>query len=88
MRTINESKTFVKIEYSENNKIYMITSFVIEYDSKSFVIELVKDIMKTGIIEDVDNMNEYGIYDYIKEKNMYKAKKVGGDRVVIDKYNK
>ena len=70
MRTINEGKTFMKIEYSENKKIYMITSFIVECDNKSFVIELVKDIMETGIIEDVDNMSEYEIYDYIKEKNM------------------
>lgn len=60
----------MKIEYSENKKIYMITSFIVECDNKSFVIELVKDIMETGIIEDVDNMSEYEIYDYIKEKNM------------------
>ncbi|AAO36489.1 GGDEF domain-containing protein [Clostridium tetani] len=69
MRTINESKTFVKIEYSKDNKIYMITSSMIKHGNKKFVIELVKDIMGTGIIEDVENATECEIYDYIKEKN-------------------
>ncbi|WP_125152537.1 GGDEF domain-containing protein [Clostridium rectalis] len=69
MRTIKENKTFIKIEYSKDGNIYMITSTITEINQKKFVMELIKNIVGTGIISSIESKNEREIYDFIKEKN-------------------
>lgn len=43
MRTFNENKTYVKIEYNKE-KIYMVTAVPFELNDRRIVIELLKDI--------------------------------------------
>lgn len=53
-RAYNEKETFVKIEYT-GTKVYMITAIPVEVDDLPVVLELLKDVTKSGVIENIEN---------------------------------
>jgi len=52
MRAVNEKEIFVKIETSPD-KIMMVTSVPVESEDKPLVIELLKDVTKSMITDDI-----------------------------------
>lgn len=51
MRAYNEDNTFVKIEYNKE-KLFMVMASPINIDNDKYVIETLKDITNTGVVED------------------------------------
>lgn len=74
MRSFNENKTFVKMEYNLN-EIYMVTSIPVKLADRNIVIELLKDAtlsmmpsdsedaLQSNIYSTIDNMNEILLRD-------------------------
>lgn len=51
-RALNENDTFVKVEYNQE-KIYFVMASPITVSGKRYAVELLKDITKTGIVQDL-----------------------------------
>lgn len=68
MRAYNEKDTFVKFEYNKE-KIYMIMASPIFINDDKYVIEMLKDVTNTGIIEDFHNKTTIEIQSFLNEMN-------------------
>ncbi|MDP4088393.1 MAG: GGDEF domain-containing protein [Bacillota bacterium] len=68
MRAYYDKKTYVKIEYNKD-KIFLVTASPIRIGSEDYVIELLKDITETGIIENIEKRTQEGIVGAIQEMN-------------------
>lgn len=68
MRAYNEEETFVKIEYNKE-KIYMVMATPVINDSEKYVIELLKDITKTGVVENINEKTVFEIQKLVNEMN-------------------
>lgn len=68
MRAYHKEDTFVKIEYNKE-KIYMVMASSLIIDNHKYVIEMLKDITETGIIEDLQYKATKEIQDLINEMN-------------------
>lgn len=67
-RAYKENQTFVKIEYN-GEKVYLITAVPVQIENTLAVIELLKDITKTGVIENIENKDNNTIYRAVKQMN-------------------
>lgn len=67
-RAYNEKETFVKIEYN-GEKIYMITAIPVEVDDIPAVLELLKDITTSGVIENIENKDSDTIHHVVNHMN-------------------
>lgn len=67
-RAINENNTFVKIEYNKD-KIYMILASPVNFSKQKLVVEMLKDISKTGIVPDLKGKTIEEINDIIEQLN-------------------
>jgi hypothetical protein len=45
MRAFNENQTFMKIDYTSNDEIYMTTAMPVELSNRRLVMELLKNIL-------------------------------------------
>ena len=68
MRAYNEEETFVKIEYNKE-KIYMVMATPVINDGDKYVIELLKDITKTGVVENIHEKTVIEIQKLVNEMN-------------------
>lgn len=68
MRAYNEEETFVKIEYNKE-KIYMVMATPVINDSDKYVVELLKDITKTGVVENINEKTVIEIQKLVSEMN-------------------
>lgn len=68
MRAMNENDTFMKIEYKEG-RVFMMMASPIELGKDKYIIEMLKDITKTGIITDLASSNLKETKDIISELN-------------------
>jgi len=64
IRAYSENKTFVKIEYSAG-KIFMVTAMPIELNHRRIVIELLKDITNSMLVDHGEHTNSTEIYAMI-----------------------
>lgn len=60
MRSYIEKDIFVKIEYVDN-KVILVTSIPVFIEGGMYVIEMLKDISKNGIIFDINNNVNVGV---------------------------
>lgn len=74
VRAYNENESFIKIEY-DGEKVYMLTAIPFELDYGRIVLELLKDVTLSGIIENIDNKDSDTIHDVVNHMN---------DLIVID----
>ena len=68
MRAFNENKTFVKIEYN-GEKVNLVTAIPVECQGRKIIIEGLKDITDTGIIENIHQKDINTIYNIINNMN-------------------
>jgi len=68
MRAYTEKDTFLKIEYADNKVILVIATPVV-IDERIYVIEMLKDISKSGSIFDINTNSEINICTMINEVN-------------------
>lgn len=68
MRAYNENDTFVKFEYNKE-KIYMVMASPIFINDDRYVIEMLKDVTNTGIIENFHNKTTIEIQSFLNEMN-------------------
>lgn len=73
MRALNESNTFVKIEYNKE-KIYMIMASPVYIGNNKYIVETLKDITSTGVIHDLENKSINEISREIKKMNDHAIK--------------
>lgn len=69
MRAYNEEESFVKIEYNKE-KIYMVMAIPVVNETDKYVIELLKDITKTGVVENVNDKTVVEIQKLVNEMNL------------------
>lgn len=67
-RAYKEKETFVKIEYN-GKRIYIITAIPVEVDGIPTVLELLKDITTSGIIENIENKDSATIRHAVNHMN-------------------
>lgn len=67
-----DDKSFVKIEYSDNN-IYLVMAKVIKYKDRKYVLEAVKDVTKLNILEEVTKMTNEQMQEEVDRMNMLVA---------------
>ncbi|WP_411681532.1 GGDEF domain-containing protein [Clostridium thailandense] len=67
-RAYNERETFVKIEYN-GEKVYMLTAIPVELDGVPVVLELLKDVTNSGVIENIENKDSGTIHDAVNHMN-------------------
>lgn len=68
MRAYNENDTFVKFEYNKE-KIYMIMASPIFINEDKYVVEMLKDVTNTGVIENFCNKTTTEIQSFLNEMN-------------------
>lgn len=67
-RALFENNTFFKMEFKKGI-IYLITSCPVKINEDTYVMEMLKDITNTGIIENEDNRNSVEIKKSIEDLN-------------------
>lgn len=65
---IKEKKTFTKIEYN-GDKIYMVMASPIKLEDYEYILEMLKDITETRLVEDLKNNNSKETSDIIAKLN-------------------
>ncbi|MCT8977343.1 GGDEF domain-containing protein [Clostridium sp. CX1] len=68
IRAYNENKSFDKVDY-DGKKLYMLTAIPVDIRNRRVVIELLKDVTCSGIIEKIDNKNADTIYNIVNNLN-------------------
>lgn len=68
VRAYRENESFVKIEY-DGEKVYMLTALPFELEHGRIVLELLKDVTNSGLIENIDNKNSDTIHDLVNNMN-------------------
>ena len=68
MRTYNENETISKIEYNKD-KIFFVMAVQVILDNTKYVIETIKDITNTGIIEDIKNKSSEEVNNLVAKMN-------------------
>lgn len=68
MRAYNEKETLVKIEYN-GEKVMLITASPIEVENGIIVLELLTDITKKGIVENIETKSRVEISRLLNNKN-------------------
>lgn len=68
MISYKTDKTFVKIEYN-GEKIFLVTSSSVKLDTGKVVIEFLKDITDTGIIQNIEGKSVTEVYKTINSLN-------------------
>lgn len=68
MRAYNGKMTFVKVEYNKE-KLIMITAFPITTQNQTYILELMKDITETGMIENFHHKSIREIDDIVAKMN-------------------
>ena len=68
MRAYNENKDMTKIEYNKD-KIFLVMAVKINLDNNKYVIETIKDITNTGIVEDIKNKSIEEVNNLISKMN-------------------
>lgn len=68
MRAYNENDTFVKFEYNKE-KVYMMMASPIFINDDKYVVEMLKDVTNTGVIEDFYNKTTTEIQSFLNEMN-------------------
>lgn len=67
-RAYNENETFVKIEYN-GEKVYMLTAIPVQFENTSVIIELLKDITNSGVIENIESKDSDTIHSVVNRMN-------------------
>lgn len=68
MRAYNEKMTFVKVEYIKD-KLILLTAFPISTQNQTYIIEFMKDITETGMIEKIHHKSKREIDDIVAKMN-------------------
>lgn len=68
MRAYFDKRTYVKIEYNKE-KIFLVTATPANIGSEDYVIELLKDITESGIIENIDKRTQEDVGGAIQGMN-------------------
>lgn len=68
MRAYRENETFVKLEYN-SERVFFVTAVPVNLHGQRVVVEMLKDVTDSGIIEDLDQRSQQSIHDEIKIKN-------------------
>lgn len=68
VRALNENETYTKLEFN-GEKIFMITTSNVDIGDTKLVIELLKDITESGIVEEFKNNSIQGIYKLLDKQN-------------------
>jgi diguanylate cyclase (GGDEF)-like protein len=68
MRAFINNKSFTKIEYNRE-RIFLVVACPINFGQKKYVLELLKDITETGVIENIEKRTGDGITTAMKEMN-------------------
>ena len=71
MRAYNDNETYIKIEYAKD-KVYMITAIPQILSDRTVVIEMIKDITNSIIIDSVDSSSKEQSYIHSLIENMNK----------------
>lgn len=69
MRAFNENQTFMKIDYTSNDEIYMTTAMPVELSNRRLVMELLKNITNSMIFENKKTDKSSEIYELIDSIN-------------------
>lgn len=67
-RACNQNETFVKIGYN-SDKVYMVTSIPVQLAGMPIIIELLKDITSSGVIENIENKDTNTIHSVVRRMN-------------------
>jgi len=68
MRAYNEKTTFVKVEYNKE-RLYMVTAFPISTEKQTYILEFMKDITETGVIENFNHKSIDEVNDLVAKMN-------------------
>ncbi len=68
IRAFNENKTFIKIEYKDA-RIYSIIAMPINKNGYRYVVECIKDITESILINDLESISIDNVYNKIKKLN-------------------
>jgi len=68
MRAFNEDTTFIKLEYL-NEKVFMITAIPTEINNKKVVIELLKDVTNSMVVDNGNHDKNVQIINVINQAN-------------------
>lgn len=68
IRAFNENKTFIKVEYKDT-RIYSITATPINKNGERYVVECIKDITESMLINDIKSIAIDEVYDKINKLN-------------------
>lgn len=68
MRAYQENDMFIKLEYNAEC-VYLVTAVPVEVQGQRLVIEMLKDVTGSGIIEDGNSHNRKTIHEEINQKN-------------------
>lgn len=68
MISYKTDKTFVKVEYN-GEKIFLVTATSVKLDTGKVVVEFLKDITDTGIIQDIEGKSVSEIYKTVNNLN-------------------
>ncbi len=68
IRAFNENKTFIKVEYKDA-RIYSVTATPTNKNGERYVIECIKDITESMLIDEMGSISIDDIYNKIKKLN-------------------
>ncbi|MDO4534618.1 MAG: GGDEF domain-containing protein [Clostridium perfringens] len=68
----NEGKSFVKIEYN-NDSVYLVMAKAISHNDNKYILECVKDVTKSDILDDISKMTNEQIQEEVERMNMLVA---------------
>ena len=68
MRALTERDVFVKFEYA-HSKLYMTTVYPLDVPFTGYVVEIIKDVSSSDLIDDIGSMSISDVYKNIESKN-------------------
>lgn len=68
MRAYRENDTFVKLEYN-SERVFIVTAVPVHLHGQRVVVEMIKDVTDSGIIENLDGRDFQSIHEEIQTKN-------------------
>lgn len=68
MRAINENETFIKLELKED-QIFMVTSLPVNTGESQYVLELIKDVTASGLVNEMVVEEQHKLQKMIDAKN-------------------
>jgi len=68
MRALNEKDSFVKLEFAKNS-IFLVTALPITYNNQSYVLEFLKDVTNSGLVDTINFKGQAKLMKMLEAKN-------------------